>query len=47
LEGIIEDWSTDPGVDRVYFSSGGVGETRLNEANWKSQAVHLGVGYSF
>jgi len=41
------DWETDPGRDQVFLSDGTVGETRLNEVNWESQAVMLGVTYRF
>jgi hypothetical protein len=40
-------WTTDPGTDRTYFSWGEVGETRLNEVNWESTALMLGVGCRF
>ncbi|MBT8351294.1 MAG: TonB-dependent receptor, partial [Deltaproteobacteria bacterium] len=29
-----QNWSTDPGTDRTFFSNGTIGETRLNEVNW-------------
>jgi hypothetical protein len=42
-----QKWSTDPGVDRLYYASGSVQETRLNEVNWDSWALMLGIVYSF
>jgi hypothetical protein len=42
-----QDWSTDPGVDRVFFSKGTVGETRLNEVNWESGSIRLGFTVHF
>jgi len=42
-----QKWSTDPGVDRLYYASGSVAETCLNEVNWDSYAVMLGVVYHF
>jgi hypothetical protein len=41
------DWQADDGTDRVLFADGSVGVTRLNEVNWRSQAVLLGVTYRF
>lgn len=41
------DWQTGHGTDRVFFADGAVGVTRLNEVNWRSQAVMLGVTYRF
>jgi hypothetical protein len=41
------DWKTDPGRDLVFFADGTAGETRLNEVNWESQAVMLGVTCRF
>lgn len=42
-----QDWSTNAGTDRVYLSNGQMDETRLNEVNWTSQAVLIGVDYTF
>ena len=42
-----QDWSTDHGTDRTFFSDGSVEETRLNEVNWKSYAVMVGLSYRF
>ena len=38
-----QKWSTDPGLDRLYYAGGSVAQTRLNEVNWDSYAVMLGV----
>lgn len=38
---------TDPGLDRTYRSDGSVVDTRLNEVNWKSQSLTLGLGWRF
>ena len=43
----FQDWKTDPGIDRVFFSSGAIVETRLNEVNWESKAFMLGSTYNF
>jgi len=40
-----QDWSTDHGTDRTFFSDGSVEETRLNEVNWKSYAIMVGLSY--
>ena len=42
-----QNWSTDPGVDRVFFSNGTIGETQLNEVNWTSYAIMAGIEYHF
>jgi hypothetical protein len=42
-----QEWSTDHGTDRTFFSDGSVEETRLNEVNWKSYAVMVGLSYRF
>jgi hypothetical protein len=42
-----QDWSTDPGLDRLFFSDGSTTETRLNEVNWDSLAIMLGLTYRF
>ena len=43
----LADWETDPGVDRVFFSDGGISETRLNEVNWESRTISLGISFWF
>ena len=40
-------WSTDAGLDRLYYAGGSVAETRLNEVNWDSWALMLGIVYHF
>lgn len=42
-----QKWSTDTGTDRVFFSNGTTLETPLNEVNWQSYAVMMGVAYHF
>jgi hypothetical protein len=42
-----QKWSTDPGLDRLYYAGGSVAQTRLNEVNWDSYALMLGVVYRF
>ncbi len=42
-----QDWSTDPGTDKTFFADGTTAKTRLNEVNWESYAVMLGVSYRF
>ncbi len=37
------NWTTDHGVDTIYFSDGDVGSTRLNEVNWESLSLNLGL----
>lgn len=42
-----QKWSTDPGLDRLYYANGSVAETRLNEVSWHSYALMLGLVYRF
>lgn len=43
FNGKYQKWETDPGIDRVFFSNGTVVETRLNEVNWDSYSLMIGV----
>lgn len=36
-------WTTDPGINRAYFTDGTIGATRLNSVEWKSWALSLGL----
>lgn len=42
-----QEWSTDPGVDRLYAANGSVQETRLNEVQWDSWSLMVGLVYRF
>ncbi len=42
-----KNWSTDPGIDRIFFSDGTIVTTRLNEVNWESWAFNGGVAFHF
>ena len=42
-----QTWTTDPGIDRTFFSDGTVSETRFNQAKWDSYAFSLGVRCRF
>ncbi len=42
-----QDWSTDDGTDTTFFSDGRIAKTRLNEVNWTSQAISLGLIWQF
>ncbi|GMR04624.1 MAG: hypothetical protein BMS9Abin23_0525 [Thermodesulfobacteriota bacterium] len=42
-----QDWQTDVGVDRTYFSNGTIMDTQINEVNWNSLYVTVGVNYAF
>jgi hypothetical protein len=42
-----QDWSTDHGTDKTFFADGTTAKTRLNEVNWTSHAVSLGVNIRF
>ncbi len=43
----IQQWKTDPGIHRTFFSDGSTIETRLNEVNWQSHAIRIGASYLF
>ncbi len=43
----MQQWSTDPGLDRVFGADGGYVETLLNEVNWSSFAAGLELTYTF
>lgn len=45
LEG--QAWKADEGIDRTYFSSGSIIDTRLNEVVWSSLAFLFGAQYRF
>ena len=42
-----QNWSTNAGTDRLYYANGSVAETRLNEVEWDSFALMVGVVYRF
>ncbi len=42
-----QDWSTDSGNDKVFFADGSTAKTKLNEVNWTSYALSLGVSLRF
>ena len=43
----FQDWSTDAGLDRLYYADGSVTDSRLNEVNWESYAILVGITYRF
>lgn len=47
LSGRIQNWETDAGTDRTYFSDGTVGLSRLNSVEWDSYELLSGVQYRF
>jgi hypothetical protein len=42
-----QDWSTDDGTNMVFWADGTTEETRLNEVNWRSYALSLGLSLRF
>jgi hypothetical protein len=42
-----QDWSTNSGKSRTYFSDGAEIETRLNEVNWDSLTAETRITFSF
>ena len=47
LTASYQDWSTDAGTDRLYLADGTTSLTRLNEVNWESYAILVGITYRF
>ena len=42
-----QKWSAESGFDRLHYANGSIAETRLNEVNWDSYALMLGLVYRF
>jgi len=42
-----QDWSTDNGTSKVYFADGTTAKTQLNEVNWTSYAIMMGLSLPF
>lgn len=42
-----QDWSADDGTETVFLADGTTASTRLNEVDWRSNAVSLGILYRF
>ena len=42
-----QDWKTDEGKDKVFFADGTSARTQLNEVNWSSYALSLGLTLRF
>jgi hypothetical protein len=42
-----QNWSTDDGTDKVFFADGTTAKTRLNEVNWSSYALGMGLTVRF
>jgi hypothetical protein len=38
-----QQWQTDAGIDNTYLDGGAISATRLNEVNWTSSALMLGL----
>jgi hypothetical protein len=47
FSGNLQNWETESGTDRTFFTDGTVGKTRLNQVNWDSYALTTGVQYRF
>ena len=47
LNGHIQNWETESGHDRTFFTDGTVGLSRLNQVNWDSYALTTSVAYRF
>ncbi|MGB5745910.1 MAG: hypothetical protein WBM69_02935 [Desulfobacterales bacterium] len=42
-----QDWSTDNGTSKVFFADGTTAKTQLNEVNWTSYALMVGLSLRF
>lgn len=42
-----QDWSTNSGTDKIFFADGTTAKTCLNEVNWTSYSVGLGISVRF
>lgn len=47
LDYTYQDWSTDEGRDTVFFEDGIKARTLLNDANWESHAIGIGILFNF
>ncbi|UCH20237.1 MAG: hypothetical protein JSU83_17000 [Deltaproteobacteria bacterium] len=47
FSGKYQKWKTDLGIDRVFFADGTQAETPLNEVDWKSFSIMVGVSCRF
>ena len=47
LDGSYHDWQIRNGIDRVYMADGSIADTKLNEVNWQSWSVMLGLSYHY
>jgi len=47
ISGILQDWETENGTVRTFKTDGSVSRTRLNEVNWNSLSLSMGVSYEF
>ena len=43
VEVVYQDWQAEDGVDEVYLADGSINRVRLNEVNWESLGVILGL----
>ena len=42
-----QDWSTDNGTGKVFFADGTTAKTQLNEVNWTSYTLMMGLSLRF
>lgn len=42
-----QDWSMDDGTSKIFFANGTNAKTRLNEVNWTSHALMMGLSLRF
>lgn len=42
-----QDWSTDSGTDKIFFADGTTAKTRLNDVDWTSYSLGLGLSLRF
>jgi hypothetical protein len=47
LSANYQKWRTDPGTDRLFYATGAIAASRLNEVNWESYAFILALTCQF
>jgi hypothetical protein len=43
----MQEMTTDPGLDRIYYADGSTADTRLNEVEWRAFTFEAGLSYRF
>jgi len=43
----VQEMTTDPGLDRIFYANGSTADTQLNEVQWRSFTFEAGISYRF